>query len=290
MVRLARERKLMNCAAKIIQSGTVIRMAKWDQLTRQGNVVDRRGAAVGGIGIVGVIMVVGISMLTGADPMAMLNQLEQEGALMPGGTYENAPEFEGMDDYEKFSGLVLGSLDSYWERHADGYSPAKLVLFRERTTSSCGGASSLAGPHYCPLDQTIYLDERFFEQLKGEFGAQGGDVAEAYVIAHEVGHHVQHVLNLLPEGESLDASIKTELTADCLAGAWLGSLRADNIYEQDEILEAVDAAGAVGDDNIQERTQGTIRPESWTHGSSEERRQSVMRGYQNGDHPSVCLE
>jgi predicted metalloprotease len=267
-------------------------MANWDRLTRQGNVVDRRGMrSAGGLGIVGVVIVVGVSLLTGADPLALLGQLEQQGALQTQqGTPQNAAEFEGMDEYEQFSSAVLGSLDGYWERQIQNYTPATLVLFRGRTTSSCGGASSYAGPHYCPPDQTIYLDETFFEELAQKFGAQGGDVAEAYVIAHEVGHHVQNILGLLSDRESAEASIETELTADCLAGAWLGSSEIRNIYEQNEIAEAIDAASAVGDDNIQRRTQGTVQPESWTHGSSAERKQAVMLGYQNSDDPSVCVE
>jgi predicted metalloprotease len=264
-------------------------MANWDRLTRQGNVTDRRGAAAGGLGVVGVIIVVGISMLTGADPLATLSQLEQQGMLTTGASPQNAQQFEGMDDYERFSSLVVGSLDAYWEQHAPGYTPAKLVLFRDATSSGCGGASTYAGPHYCPVDATIYLDERFFEQLSGEFGAQGGDVAQAYVIAHEAGHHVQDIMNRLPDDESSEASIATELAADCLAGAWLGSPEMRDIYEQNEIYEALDAASAVGDDNIQKRTQGTVQPESWTHGSSAERKQSLMRGYESSDDPSVCL-
>jgi predicted metalloprotease len=265
-------------------------MANWDQLTRQGNVSDRRGMKVGGLGLVGTIMVVGISMLLGADPTEMLSQLEQQGGLAPAGVTQNAPEFEGVDDYERFSGLVLGSLDGYWEQRLEGYSPASLVLFRDRTTSSCGGASTYVGPHYCPPDQSIYLDERFFDQLKGEFGAQGGDVAEAYVIAHEVGHHVQALLDRLPSSGSQEASIQTELTADCFAGAWLGSLKDQNIYEQNEITEAIDAAIAVGDDNIQQQTQGSVQPEAWTHGSSAQRKQSLLLGYESPDDPSVCLK
>jgi uncharacterized protein len=264
-------------------------MANWSNITGRGNVIDRRGMAAGGLGLFGVIAVVGISMLMGADPAQILGELERQNALAPGGTGEQAEEFAGTDAYEDFSGRVLGSLDAYWEQRVRAYSPPKLVLFRDATSSSCGGAVSVAGPHYCPLDESIYLDERFFRELEEKFGAGGGDVAEAYVIAHEVGHHVQNMLGLLGENNSLEASVSTELTADCLAGAWLGSLQTQQIFEQDEILEAVDAAGAVGDDNIQERTQGTIQPETWSHGSSEERKRSVMRGYGSFDDPSACL-
>jgi uncharacterized protein len=265
-------------------------MANWNRITQQGNVIDRRGMRGGGLGLIGTIAVVGISMFLGVDPMQLLGQVEEQIVMPDTGTHEQSPEFAGIDAYEDFSRRVLGSLDEYWERHTEQYEPARLVLFRDRTSSQCGGAFSMAGPHYCPLDQNIYLDERFFEDLEAQFGARGGDIAEAYVIAHEVGHHLQNILGLLPETRSAEASIAVELTADCLAGAWLGSLQSEDIFEEDEILEAVDAASAVGDDNIQQRTQGTIQPESWTHGSSEQRKESLMRGYRNHDDPSVCIE
>ena len=264
-------------------------MANWDQFSRQGNVLDRRGIKSGGLGVMGIVAVVGISMLFGADPMQILGQLEQQGALATPST-ENTEEFAGMDEYEKFSSVVLGSLDAYWEKHVPNYTPATLVLFRDRTSSSCGGAYNASGPHYCPQDATIYLDERFFDELQTSFGAKGGDVAEAYVIAHEVGHHVQAVMNLLETGESLESSVNTELTADCFAGAWLASINTENVYEENEITEALDAASAVGDDNIQQRTQGTVQPESWTHGSSAARKESVMLGYANPENPSICVQ
>lgn len=265
-------------------------MAYWNRITQQGNVIDRRGMRTGGLGLFGVIAVMGLSLLMGADPLQILGQLEQQGMLPAGGTAEETQEFAGVDTYEDFSRRVIGSLDAYWQQHATDYSPASLVLFRDRTTSGCGSAMSMSGPHYCPLDQNIYLDERFFDELQTQFGAEGGDVAEAYVIAHEVGHHVQNLLGLIGDRSSAEASVQVELTADCLAGAWLGSLQTEGIFEQNEILEAVDAAGAVGDDNIQRRTQGTVQPETWTHGSSEARKDAVMVGYQNFEDPSVCVQ
>lgn len=265
-------------------------MANWSSITRQGNVIDRRGMSAGGLGLFGVIAVMGISLLFGVDPMQLMGQLEQQGALDSTTTQEQPPEFQGADTYETFSRQVLGSLDGYWEQHAQNYQPAALVLFRDRTSSGCGGAMSMVGPHYCPLDQQIYLDERFFDQLQAEFGAQGGDVAEAYVIAHEVGHHVQNLLGLIPENRTAEASVQVELTADCMAGAWLGSLQSKGIFEEGEVREALSAASAVGDDNIQQRTQGTVQPETWTHGSSAEREESVMLGFRNANDPSVCLE
>lgn len=282
--RDARERKISGCRTSIP------RMANWNRITQQGNVSDRRGMRAGGIGIVGTLAVVGISLLFGADPMQLLGELERQGMLSTGGTAENAGEFEGVDAYEDFSRRIVGSLDAYWAQHVDGYRPAELVLFRGSTASSCGGANSVAGPHYCPPDENIYLDERFFEELQERFGAEGGDVAEAYVVAHEVGHHVQNLVGLLSDQRDAEASVTTELTADCLAGAWLGSLQTEGILEENEIAEAIDAASAVGDDNIQRRTEGTIQPETWTHGSSAARKEAVMLGYRNSGDPSVCLE
>lgn len=173
----------------------------------------------------------------------------------------------------------------------DAYTPPKLVLFRSATASSCGTATSQVGPHYCPLDQTIYLDETFFEELTNRFGAQGGDVAEAYVIAHEVAHHAQNELQIMDKvqmrresnpDEANDLSIKLELQADCFAGLWAYSIKDAGVFTQNEIYEAMDAASAVGDDRIQERTTGYSNPETWTHGSSAQRVNWFNKGYNSG--------
>ena len=265
-------------------------MAKWNKIERRGNVVDRRGIkGAGGVGIVGAILILGFTYLTGGDVLNTALDLGTQ-QLQSGNnlTSEERSAFEGLDEYEEFSAAVLGSLDNYWQSELPDYIPPTLVLFRGSTNSSCGGASSLSGPHYCPLDSTIYLDETFFQDLETRYGARGGDVAEAYVIAHEVGHHVQNLQGQLSNRESNEASIAVELTADCYAGAWAGSIASDGVFEEGEIIEALDAAAAVGDDNIQQRTSGTIRPESWTHGSSVERRNAFTLGYQNPTDPEVC--
>jgi hypothetical protein len=170
-------------------------------------------------------------------------------------------------------------------------------LFRNQEASGCGGATSQIGPHYCPLDQTIYLDETFFDELQSRFGAEGGDVAEAYVIAHEVGHHVQNELNIMDEvqqrqqaAEGTDAnalSVQLELQADCFAGVWAYDVAHLDVFLPGEIQEAIDAAAAVGDDHIQETMQGRVTPESWTHGSSAQRVEWFTVGYETGD-PSRC--
>lgn len=262
-------------------------MANWKNLSNLGNVVDRRGIG-GGVGIIGILLAVGLTYLTGGDVLSTLFQLGinevQHGQL----TTEERAQFEGFDEYEEFSALVLGSVDQYWSDQNVTYSPPTLVLFRGQTTSACGGASSYSGPHYCPIDQTIYLDETFFDQLTSRYGARGGDVAEAYVIAHEVGHHVQNLNNQLGNRQTNEQSVNVELTADCYAGLWAGSIADQNIFEPNEIIEAIDAAGAVGDDNIQQRSSGTIMPESWTHGSSEQRKTAFLTGYENPNNANVC--
>ncbi len=272
--------------------GVLMRMANWDKITSRGNVQDRRGlgntARVGGgIGIVGVVLVLLMNYLGGGDLGDAVGTLQQ----MQVPTQQNitTTDFDGADDYEVFTSTVLGSTTDMWStffsQNGKTYTPPKLVLFRGGTESGCGAATSEVGPHYCPLDQTIYLDETFFEELQRRFEAKGGDVAEAYVIAHEVGHHIQHELGVLDESgreTSNDASIDTELQADCFAGLWAYSIKDIGVFEQGEIQEALDAAAAVGDDRIQKASLGRVTPETWTHGSSAERVQWFTNGFENG--------
>ena len=181
---------------------------------------------------------------------------------------------------------MLGSTDTLWadlfSRNGKPYRAPKLVLFRGTTPSGCGGASTDVGPHYCPRDETIYLDETFFDELRARFQARGGDVAEAYVIAHEAGHHAQNLLGTLDGARDNETSVKTELQADCFAGLWAHSIRDLGVFEPGEIAEALDAAAAVGDDRIQKAIDGRVHPETWTHGSSAERVRWFTRGYETG--------
>jgi predicted metalloprotease len=270
-------------------------------------VQDRRGmgrpaAAVGGLGAVGVVVVLLMTLLGGGGEgldqivgQLQESQAAQQPSLQP-------EEFSGEDDYEVFASTVLGSTDETWGEIFIAsdltYVEPTMVLFRGSTPSACGGASSAVGPHYCPPDQTIYLDETFFDELTRRFGAQGGDVAEAYVIAHEAGHHVQNVIGTMDEvkraqqesGSQADSnalSVALELQADCYAGVWANSIRDAGVFLPGEIEEAIDAAAAVGDDRIQERVQGQVTPERWTHGSSAQRVEWFNRGYETGD-PSLC--
>lgn len=271
-------------------------MALWDKLSSRGNVEDRRSMApaVGGIGLTGVVLLVLFNYISGGDIGDVINQLDS--VPIENTQSIDRKAFEGNDSYELFASTVLGSNNEMWQKTFSSnnrtYTAPKLVLFRTATESGCGTATSEVGPHYCPLDKTIYLDETFFEELTNRFGAQGGDVAEAYVIAHEVGHHAQNELGIMDEvqaeqesnaGQANALSVQLELQADCFAGLWAHSVRDVGVFESDqEIQEAMDAAQAVGDDRIQERVTGYVNPERWTHGSSEQRLAWFNRGYESG--------
>jgi uncharacterized protein len=265
-------------------------MADWGKILSRGNVEDRRGMApaVGGIGLTGIALLVIFNLLMGGDAGDILGQLES--IPIENQSNLNAQEFEGQDNYEVFASTVLGSNNDMWSnvfnKMGRTYEEPRLVLFRQATQSKCGLSTSQVGPHYCPLDQTIYLDETFFDEVQNRFGAQGGDVAEAYVIAHEVAHHAQNQLGIMEEiqsqGKNNENSINLELQADCFAGLWANSIKGLGVFEPGEIREAMDAASAVGDDRIQEKVTGQVNPETWTHGSSEQRKNWFNRGYESG--------
>lgn len=281
-------------------------MAYWDKISERGNVQDRRShpgelTTISGIGAVGIAAVILYNLVSGGSSNDMMQQIQivqnltgNTSQTNPG---EELPEFKDSDSYEVFASTVLGSTTTLWNKLFDvsnkTYREPEIVLFRGGTDSGCGGAYSQAGPHYCPTDEKIYLDETFFNELTDRLGAQGGDVAEAYVIAHEVGHHVQNMLGTMDTVQSAQAryptksnalSVALELQADCYAGIWAHSVRERGIFENDnEINEAIDTAAAVGDDHIQQVTTGRIHHETWTHGSSEDRKKWFMRGYDTGD-------
>ncbi len=269
-------------------------MADWSKILSRGDVEDRRGSpmaiAGGGLGILGIGTILLLQFLSSGqvDVGSILEQLPQAS----GQSTISRQQFEGEDDYEKFTSTVLGSTNDTWNKifqdSGRQYQKPKLVLFRAATKTSCGLATSQVGPHYCPADGTIYIDETFYDELKTRFKAKGGDVAEAYVMAHEVGHHVQHQLDLINSSESSNIeSVRIELQADCFAGIWAHSLSGQNVFEPGEINEALDAAAAVGDDRIQSEIQGVVRPETWTHGSSEQRTKWFTTGYDTGS-PAKC--
>ncbi len=269
-------------------------MAFWDKISSRGNVEDRRGLspmAIGGgsLGLGGLALILILNYLAGGDVTDVINQLPDQVPAQQLTTQD----FEGADDYEVFASTVLGSTNDYWTKtFAENnltYTPPKLVLFRGGTQGGCGISTSQVGPHYCPQDATIYLDETFFDELQSRFKAKGGDVAESYVLAHEVGHHAQNLLGTIDEVSRTsdsqnqnDLSIKQELQADCYAGLWANSIRDLGVFEPGEINEALDAASAIGDDRIQETIEGRVTPENWTHGSAQQRVEWFTRGFDNG--------
>ena len=257
------------------------------------NVEDRRGmsgrgVAVGGGGI-GILVLALVIYLCGGDPRALLDQVTRDSAP----TTQNQPQqnVQRNEEQVKFASSVLASTEDVWgkilpQQARIRYTAPKLVLFNDQTESACGYASSASGPFYCPGDQKLYLDFAFFRQLKDEFKAPG-DFAQAYVIAHEVGHHVQNLLGTMDKvqqaGNTNDLSVKLELQADCYAGVWAHYANQQGLVEAGDAEEAIRAASAVGDDSIQKRAQGYVVPESFTHGSSQQRMQWFSRGYQAGD-------
>ncbi len=210
-----------------------------------------------------------------------------------------APGPSAEQDLDGFLTAVIGDIQGFWKQELAGsgrrYAPAAVVIFHRATMSGCGPASSATGPFYCPLDHTVYLDPGFFRELAVEFQAPG-DFAQAYVLAHELGHHVQTLTGITQQVDEARAadpdlsnalSIAFELQADCLAGVWGHSTYDRGLLDRGDLDEALRAAAAVGDDRIQKRTIGRVIPEAWTHGSSAERRSWFVRGFDAGD-PNAC--
>ena len=262
---------------------------RWGGQRESDNIEDRRGAgglAIGGGGI-GILVLALAVWLCGGDPRQLLQNLPDQTTVQQ----QPAQRANNDDDQKKFASLVLGSTEDVWsqvlpQQARVRYTPPKLVLYSGQTTSSCGGASASMGPFYCPEDQKLYLDFEFFQELKSEFHAPG-DFAQAYVIAHEVGHHVQNLMGTMDKFERAGASnrnsVALELQADCYAGVWGYYAQQKGIVEAGDAEEALRAAAAVGDDMIQKRTQGYAVPETFTHGSAQQRMQWFSKGMQSGD-------
>lgn len=274
-------------------------MANWDNITSVGDVEDRRGlspalAFTGGGGIVVLLLTLGLNYLGfNISPDTVSTVVNSLGSSKVD-TQDQPTEFQGKDSYEVFVSKALGSTNDVWNsvfaKNGLSYQKPRLVLFRSATNSGCGIASSAVGPFYCPNDQTIYIDETFFDELYNQFGGNTGDVAQAYVIAHEVGHHVQYQLGLFDSQDpsSRYGAIETELQADCYAGVWAYAENKNGLFANGEISQATNAASAVGDDNVQQKTTGRVSPESWTHGSSAQRVGAFNKGYSTGQ-PSQCV-
>ena len=287
---------------------------KWRGRRQSSNVDDRRrqgGSSMsriptsGKVGIPAILAILAAVFLGGNlgggsgldDILGQLNGVQQQQAPAQDPALDDAPDPDA--DLAAFMGVVLGSTEDLWAdifgNAGQQYRPAPLVMFSGSTQSACGGANSRVGPHYCPPDQTIYIDLDFFRDLSSHFDAPG-DFAQAYVLAHEVGHHVQNLLGIsdqvrqLQQSNPADAnelSVRLELQADCFAGIWAYSEFTQDFLERGDFEEALGAASAVGDDRIQEMSTGMINPETWTHGSSEQRVEWFKAGFESGD-PNVC--
>lgn len=254
----------------------------WRNRRSSGNIVDRRGMSGGTMGVGTLIVGAIIYTIMGGNPLEFL-------AYNAGnvGTQQQEQVDPAQDDDKNFVSVVLADTEDVWNAvfKANGlrYQEPKLVLFTHQVQSACGRASSSVGPFYCPGDQQLYIDLSFFKQLSSKLGAEG-DFAQAYVVAHEVGHHVQHQLGFTKP------SVNLELQADCLAGVWAHQTqRAKNVLEEGDAEEALNAASAVGDDTLQKASGREVVPDSFTHGSSAQRLTAFKSGFEKGD-AQICLD
>ncbi len=275
---------------------------RWKGARQSDNVEDRRGmsisrgAKVGGIGGLGLVAIVVISMFMGVDPSTLL-QVVGQNTQSPSVSQEQTVNPPAHDEKSDFVRVVLADTEDVWkdifQKSGKTYEEPKLVLFSGAVDSACGMAGSATGPFYCPGDHKVYLDLTFFEELGSRFGASG-DFAQAYVIAHEVGHHVQNQLGIIPKVHELQSrmgqternklNVMLELQADCLAGIWAHQTEKNRQFlEEGDVEEGLNAASSVGDDRIQKQTQGYVVPDGFTHGSSEQRVRWFKRGLEEGN-------
>lgn len=271
---------------------------KWTE-DRSGNVEDRRGSGGGG-GLLGggliTLIIAAVIFFLGGDPSAILSS----GLSSPGPQTEQRELSKEELQVKEFISMLTAENEQTWaqifQENGMQYRPAKVVMFEGITQSGCGTAQAAMGPFYCPMDETVYMDLSFFRELQGRFGAKVTEFSVAYVLAHEMGHHVQNVLGTLQKTEQLrrsgryseaqlnKVSVATELQADFYAGLWARySNERENFLEPGDLEAAMSAAEAVGDDNIQRRSQGYVNQEGFTHGSSAQRKEWFMKGYNTGD-------
>jgi len=250
----------------------------------------------GGLGVVGIVVYLLIAVLGGGNA-GTFSDLSDQTAAQAGSSLDCNTT---ADPNTRQDCRVLADVNSvqkfwagYFRAHGKTYQPANTVFFTGSTDTGCGAATTDVGPFYCPVDKRVYIDLGFYQELHDQFGARGGPFAEAYVIAHEYGHHAQDVFGALKTGGSTGAegqSVRTELQADCYSGVWARRAVATGYLvdlTQQDISDGLDAAAAVGDDRIQSETQGQVNPETWTHGSSAQRQSWFKRGYQRGE-PTGC--
>ncbi len=277
---------------------------RWKKARRSDNVVDARGRR-GGIGggrlsLAGVAVVVVIGLLSGQDPLQILGQLANQAGPAP--TQQSDTPARGDDPQVAFVQAILGDTEDTWralfQQSGSQYRDPTLVLFRGGVNSACGFASSAVGPFYCPGDRQVYLDLQFFDEMASRFSA-AGDFAQAYVIAHEVGHHVQTLLGVSQQmqaarqrGARMEGDngllVRQELQADCFAGVWAYHAQQRHDWlEEGDLEEALNAANAIGDDNLQKQSQGRVVPDAFTHGTSAQRVKWFRTGFDSGE-PGRC--
>ena len=277
---------------------------RWQGQRESENVEDRRSLGParlgGGLGLGGIVLVLAVSYFTGMNPLTLLELMSglQSPTEPP---IASAPTGPVQDEIGRFASVVLADTEDTWRqllpKAGRQYENPRLVLFTGAVQSACGATSSAVGPFYCPQDHKLYLDLSFFNDLSQRLGAPG-DFAQAYVIAHEVGHHVQNLLGIAEkvsrlqrqagEAEGNALSVRMELQADCLAGVWgYHAKRERGLIEPGDFEEGLAAASAIGDDRLQHMSRGYVQPESWTHGSSEQRRTWLRKGLEAGN-PDVC--
>jgi len=268
----------------------------WKGQRESDNVEDRRGISRGGLAVgggLGTVVLVVVALLLGADPRSLLEQTGGPTAPTTSGARSTSP---GEEELKHFVSVVLADTENVWtevfKQTGREYRDPRLVLFTNQVQSACGRADSASGPFYCPGDQKVYIDLAFYSELRERLGAPG-DFAQAYVIAHEVGHHVQRLLGISDKVSAAEAradrrqanelSVRLELQADFLAGVWANRAKNKGLLEAGDIEEALGAASAVGDDRLQRQAQGRVVPDSFTHGTSEQRVRWFRKGLDTGD-------
>jgi len=270
---------------------------RWRDIGESENVEDRRGVSGRGLafgGGIGSIVLLVIALLFGVDPRNLFNSGDS-GPNDPGARV-SSPANRAEDELKSFSSSVLASTENVWRdvfsQNGRQYRVPKLVLFTDQVRSPCGLSSAAVGPFYCPGDEKVYLDLSFFNELRSRFGAPG-DFAQAYVIAHEVGHHIQKLLGTMDKVDSMRErmsereanalSVRLELQADFYAGVWAYYAEKKGLLEAGDVEEALRAATSIGDDRLQREAQGYVVPDSFTHGTSEQRMRWFRRGFETGD-------
>ncbi|HJX89553.1 MAG TPA: neutral zinc metallopeptidase [Pyrinomonadaceae bacterium] len=271
---------------------------RWRGERESSNVEDQRGMSGGGRiaigGGLGTLVIIIIAVLLGADPRQLLQQVPTE--TQPSTSQSSRPANPKEEELKQFVSVVLGKTEDVWQeifrQNGKEYREPKLVLFSDQVQSACGMASAASGPFYCPGDQKVYIDLAFYEELRRRFSSPG-DFAQAYVIAHEVGHHVQKLLGIsdrvdamqqrMSEVEANKLSVRLELQADFFAGVFARYVQKQGLLEEGDIEEALHAASAIGDDAIQRQTSGRVVPDSFTHGTSEQRLRWFRKGFDTGD-------